>query len=209
MALNHQPVCRICRREGKKLFLKGDKCVGPKCTFEKKGYAPGMHGRTRRGKISQYGIQLREKQKIRETYGLLERQFHRFFGEAQRQKGVTGENLLAMLESRLDNVVYRIGFAGSRRQARQLVRHRHFLVNERIVNIPSFILKPNDHIKVRERSKKLAVIHEAMQKARDAKMMPNLQLDKAKMEGVYVAVPNRAEIPLEANEQLVVELYSR
>ena len=209
MALNHQPVCRICRREGKKLFLKGDKCMGPKCTFEKKGYAPGMHGRTRRGKISQYGIQLREKQKIRETYGLLERQFHRFFGEAQRQKGVTGENLLAMLESRLDNVVYRIGFASSRRQARQLVRHRHFLVNERIVNIPSFILRPNDRILVRERSKKLAVIHEAMQKARDAKMMPNLQLDKAKMEGLYTAVPNRAEIPFEANEQLVVELYSR
>ncbi len=209
MALNHQPVCRICRREGKKLFLKGDKCVGPKCTFEKKGYGPGMHGRTRRGKISQYGIQLREKQKIRETYGLLERQFHRFFGEALRQKGVTGENLLAMLESRLDNVVYRIGFAGSRRQARQLVRHRHFLVNDRIVNIPSFVLRPNDRLRVRERSKKLAVIHEAMQKARDAKMMPNLQLDKARMEGVYTAVPNRAEIPFEANEQLVVELYSR
>jgi small subunit ribosomal protein S4 len=209
MALNHQPVCRICRREGKKLFLKGDKCLGPKCTFDKKGYAPGMHGRTRRGKISQYGIQLREKQKIRETYGLLERQFHRFFGEAQRQKGVTGENLLAMLESRLDNVVYRIGFASSRRQARQLVRHRHFLVNDRTVNIPSFVLRPNDRIRVRERSKKLTVIHEAMQKARDAKMMPNLQLDKAKMEGHYTAVPNRSEIPFEANEQLVVELYSR
>jgi small subunit ribosomal protein S4 len=209
MALNHQPVCRICRREGKKLYLKGDKCLGPKCTFEKKGYAPGMHGRSRRGKISQYGIQLREKQKIRESYGLLERQFHRFFSEAQRQKGVTGENLLAMLESRLDNVVYRIGFASSRRQARQLVRHRHFLVNDRIVNIPSFVLRPNDRIRVRERSKRLAVIHEAMQKARDAKMMPNLQLDKAHMEGVFVAAPGRAEIPFEANEQLVVELYSR
>src|SRR5512142_2556787 len=187
MALNHQPVCRVCRREGKKLFLKGDKCIGPKCTFEKKGYAPGMHGRSRRGKISQYGIQLREKQKIRETYGLLERQFHRFFGEAQRQKGVTGENLLAMLESRLDNVVYRIGFANSRRQARQLVLHRHFLVNDRIVDIPSYVLRPNDRIRVRERAKKLTIIHEAMQKARDAKMMPNLQLDKAKMEGLYVA----------------------
>jgi small subunit ribosomal protein S4 len=209
MALNHQPVCRICRREGRKLYLKGDKCVGPKCTFDKKGYAPGMHGRMRRGKISQYGIQLREKQKIRESYGLLERQFHRFFTEAQRQKGVTGENLLAMLESRLDNVVYRIGFASSRRQARQLVRHRHFLVNDRVVNIPSFILEPSDRIRVRDRSKKLGVIHEAMQKARDAKMMPNLQLDKAKMEGVYTSVPNRAEIPFEANEQLVVELYSR
>jgi small subunit ribosomal protein S4 len=209
MALNHQPVCRICRREGRKLYLKGDKCVGPKCTFDKKGYAPGMHGRNRRGKISQYGIQLREKQKIRETYGLLERQFHRFFTEAQRKKGVTGENLLGMLESRLDNVVYRIGFASSRRQARQLVRHRHFLVNDRIVNIPSFVLRANDRIRVRERSKKLNVIHEAMQKARDAKMMTNLMLDKAKMEGVFVTVPSRAEIPFDANEQLVVELYSR
>lgn len=209
MALNHQPVCRICRREGRKLYLKGDKCVGPKCTFDKKGYAPGMHGRSRRGKISQYGIQLREKQKIRETYGLLERQFHRFFTEAQRKKGVTGENLLGMLESRLDNVVYRIGFASSRRQARQLVRHRHFLVNDRIVNIPSFVLRANDRIRVRERSKKLNVIHEAMQKARDAKMMTNLMLDKAKMEGQFVSVPSRAEIPFDANEQLVVELYSR
>jgi small subunit ribosomal protein S4 len=209
MALNHNPVCRICRRDARKLFLKGDRCVGPKCAFEKKGYAPGQHGRNRRGKISQYGIQLREKQKIRESYGLLERQFHRFFTEAQRQKGVTGENLLAMLESRLDNVVYRIGFANSRRQARQLVRHRHFLVNDRVVDIPSFVLKPNDHIRVRERSKKLTVIHEAMQKSRDAKMMPNLLLDKAKMEGVYSSIPNRSEIPFEANEQLVVELYSR
>lgn len=209
MAVNHQPVCRICRREGRKLYFKGDRCVGPKCTFDKKSHAPGQHGRSRRGKVSQYGVQLREKQRIRESYGLLERQFHRFFTEAQRQKGVTGENLMAMLESRLDNVVYRIGFANSRRQARQLVRHRHFLVNDRVVDIPSFLLRPNDRIRVRERSKKLSVIHDAMQKARDAKMMPNLQLDKARMEGVYLTLPNRAEIPFEANEQLVVELYSR
>jgi small subunit ribosomal protein S4 len=211
MAVNHNPVCRICRREGRKLFLKGDRCVGAKCTFEKKGYGPGMHGhgRSRRGKISQYGIQLREKQKIRESYGMLERQFHRFFTEAQRQKGVTGENLMAMLESRLDSVIYRIGFANSRRQARQLVRHRHFLVNDRVVDVPSYVLRPNDRIRVRERSKKLAVVHEAMQKTRDAKGMPNLQLDKAKMEGIFLSVPNRSEIPFEANEQLVVELYSR
>ena len=209
MALNHQPVCRVCRREGRKLFLKGDKCLGPKCTFEKKGYAPGMHGRSRRGKVSEYGVQLREKQKIRDTYGLLERQFHRFFTEAQRQKGVTGENLMANLESRLDNVVYRIGFASSRRQARQLVRHRHFAVNDRIVDIPSYVLQSNDRIRVRERSKKLAVIHEAMQKAHDPKTMPFLQLDKARMEGVFLSAPNRAEIPFDVNEQLVVELYSR
>ncbi|MBI5059835.1 30S ribosomal protein S4 [candidate division KSB1 bacterium] len=209
MALNHNPVCRICRREGRKLFLKGDRCSGPKCTFEKKGYGPGQHGRSRRGKVSEYGVQLREKQKIRESYGLLERQFHRFFREAQRQKGVTGENLMAMLESRLDNVVYRIGFASSRRQARQLVRHRHFMVNGRIVDIPSYVLQPSDHVRVRERSKKLNVIHDAMQKSRDGKLMPNLQLDKAKMEGIYSARPNRNEIPLDVNEQLVVELYSR
>lgn len=199
----------MCRREGRKLFLKGDKCIGPKCTFEKKGYAPGMHGRSRRGKISEYGVQLREKQKIRDTYGLLERQFHRFFKEAQRQKGVTGENLMAALESRLDNVIYRIGFASSRRQARQLVRHRHFLVNDRVVDIPSYVLQPSDRIRVRERSKRLNVIHDAMQKARDPKTMPFLQLDKAKMEGVFLSAPNRAEIPFDVNEQLVVELYSR
>lgn len=168
-----------------------------------------MHGRDRRGKVSEYGHQLREKQKIRESYGLLERQFRRFFGEAQRQKGVTGDNLMGMLESRLDNVVYRIGFANSRRQARQLVRHRHFLVNDRIVDIPSYILQPSDRIRVKDRSKKLTVIHDAMQKVRDNKLMPNLQLDKAKMEGLYMSVPNRAEIPFDVNEQLVVELYSR
>jgi small subunit ribosomal protein S4 len=168
-----------------------------------------MHGRNRRGKVSEYGHQLREKQKIRESYGMLERQFHRFFTEAQRQKGVTGETLMSMLESRLDNVIYRIGFASSRRQARQLVRHRHFLVNDRIVDIPSYVLKPNDRIRVKDRSKKVAVIHDAMQKTRDAKGMPNLQLDKARMEGVFLTVPNRAEIPFDANEQLVVELYSR
>lgn len=209
MARNSQPVCRICRREGKKLFLKGERCLGPKCAFEHKGYGPGVHGRSRRSKLSEYGVQLREKQKIRETYGLLERQFHRFFLEAQRQKGVTGENLMSMLENRLDNVVYRIGFAASRRQARQLVRHRHFMVNDRIVDIPSYILKPNDRIRVKDRSKKLSVIHEAMQKSRDSKMMPNLELDKAKMEGVFLSRANRADIPFEVNEQLVVELYSR
>jgi small subunit ribosomal protein S4 len=209
MARNSEAVCRICRREGKKLFLKGERCLGPKCAFDRRGYGPGMHGRNRRRKVSDYGQQLREKQKIRESYGLLERQFRRFFREAQRQKGVTGENLMAMLESRLDNVVYRIGFANSRRQARQLVRHRHFMVNDRIVDIPSYILQPKDRIRVRDRSKKMAVIHDAMQRARDAKMMPNLELDKAKMEGVYAEVPNRSEIPFEANEQLVVELYSR
>lgn len=209
MAQYHGPACKICRRESRKLFLKGDRCHSPKCSFERKGYPPGMHGRRRRGKISEYGLQLREKQKIRSTYGLGERQFHRFFSIAQRQKGVTGEILLQLLESRLDNVIYRMGFANSRRQARQLVRHRHFLVNDRIVDIPSFSLRPNDTIRVKDRSKKLEVIHGAMQKVREGKTVSFLSLDKAKMEGVFLERPNRADIPFDVNEQLVVELYSR
>ena len=168
-----------------------------------------MHGRRRRSKVSEYGLQLREKQKIRYAYGLGERQFHRFFTEAQRKQGVTGEILLQLLESRLDNVIYRMGFANSRRQARQLVLHRHFLVNDRIVDIPSYCLRPDDVIRVNERSKKLAAVHDAMQKVREGKTVPFLSLDKAKMEGVFLERPNRADIPFDVNEQLVVELYSR
>lgn len=209
MAQYHGPACKVCRRESKKLFLKGDRCHSPKCAFERKAYPPGIHGRRRRSKVSEYGLQLREKQKIRDTYGLGESQFHRFFTEAQRRMGVTGEILLQLLESRLDNVVYRMGFASSRRQARQLVRHRHFMVNDRIVDIPSYGLRPNDVVRVKERSKKLAVIHGAMQKVREGKAVPYLSLDKAKMEGVFLERPNRADIPFDVNEQSVVELYSR
>ncbi len=209
MSQYHGSACKICRRESKKLFLKGDRCHSPKCSFERKGYPPGMQGRRRRSKVSEYGLQLREKQKIRYAYGLGERQFHRFFTEAQRKKGVTGEILLQLLESRLDNVIYRMGFANSRRQARQLVRHRHFLVNDRIVDIPSYCLRPDDVIRVKERSKKLAAVHDAMQKVREGKTVPFLSLDKAKMEGVFLERPNRADIPFDVNEQLVVELYSR
>jgi len=210
MSQYHGSACRICRRESKKLFLKGDRCHSPKCSFERKGYPPGSQGRgRRRGKVSEYGIQLREKQKIRNTYGLGERQFRRFFVEAQRQKGVTGDVLMQLLESRLDNVIYRIGFASSRRQARQLVRHRHFLVNDRIVDIPSYCVRPNDVIRVKDRSKKLAAIHGAMQKVHEGKTVPYLSLDKAKMEGSFLERPNRAEIPFDVSEQLVVELYSR
>ncbi len=209
MSQYHGSACKICRRESKKLFLKGDRCHSPKCSFERKGYPPGMHGRRRRSKVSEYGLQLREKQKIRYAYGLGERQFHRFFTEAQRKKGVTGEILLQLLESRLDNVIYRMGFANSRRQARQLVLHRHFLVNDRIVDIPSYCLRPDDVIRVKERSKKLAAVHDAMQKVREGKTVPFLSLDKAKMEGVFLERPNRADIPFDVNEQLVVELYSR
>jgi small subunit ribosomal protein S4 len=209
MARNRGPSDKICRRVGTQLFLKGQRVRNGKSAFDKKGYPPGMHGRTRRGKLSEYGKQLLEKQKIRESYGLLERQFRRFFREAQRQKGITGENLMGMLESRLDNVIYRLGFASTRRQARQLVVHCHFLVNDRKVNIPSYVLSANDRIRVRERSRKLDVIHSAMQLAAHGKLMSNLEVDRAKMEGVFLGPPNRAEIPFEANEQLVVELYSR
>ncbi len=209
MARNRGPTDKICRRVGQQLYLKGQRVRNGKSAFEKKGYPPGMHGRTRRGKSSEYARQLLEKQKIREYYGLLERQFHRFFTEAQRQKGVTGENLMAMLESRLDNVVYRLGFASTRRQARQLVVHGHLLVNDSKVNIPSYVLQPNDRVRIRERSRKLDAIHSAMQLAAHGKLMPNLEVDRAKMEGVFTGRPNRADIPFEANEQLVVELYSR
>ncbi|MCC6476531.1 30S ribosomal protein S4 [bacterium] len=209
MARYRGPSDKICRRVGAQLYLKGQRVRNGKSAFDKKGYPPGMHGRGRRAKVSEYGRQLLEKQKIRESYGLLERQFRRFFREAQRQKGVTGENLMGMLESRLDNVVYRLGFAATRRQARQLVVHSHFLVNNKKVNIPSYIVQPNDKVRVRDRSRKLDVIHSSMQLAAHGKLMPNLEVDRAKMEGVFTGPPARADIPFEANEQLVVELYSR
>ena len=210
MALNHQPVCRICRREGKKLFLKGDKCLGPKCTFEKKGYAPGMHGRTRRGKISQYGIQLREKQKIRETYGLLERQFHRFFGEAQRQKGVTGENLLGMLERRLDNIIHRIGFGASRAMARQLVRHGHVAVNGKKVNIPSYIVRPNDVVEIREGSRSNAAVTGSLEATAHLPAPNWIEVDRENLKARILAHPKRSDlVQIKLDEQLIVELYSK
>jgi small subunit ribosomal protein S4 len=177
--------------------------------MERKGYPPGQHGRNRRFKRSEYGIQLREKQKIRDMYGLLEGQFKHFFEVANRQKGVTGATLIQMLESRLDNVVYRMGLASSRRAARQLVRHRHYLVNGRVLDIPSYICKPGDVIRVRERSRKLEVIHDSMRQVKEGAIVPYLSLDKAKMEGTYLEVPNREDIPITVNEQLVVEMYSR
>ncbi len=203
------PVCKLCRREEQKLFLKGTKCTSPKCPLEKRAYPPGQHGTARRFKRSEYGIQLREKQKVRRTYGLLERQFHKTFVEAERQKGITSEVLLQLLERRLDNVVYRLGFAPSRKAARQLVLHRHFYVNDRIVNVPSYTLKAGDVVRVKERSKKLEVIHASMKRMREGKLLPWLQLDKAGMRGSLLHIPSRDEIPLEVNESLVVELYSK
>lgn len=203
------PVCKLCRREEKKLFLKGAKCTSPKCPIEKRNFPPGQHGKNRRFKVSEYGIQLREKQKMRRIYGLLEKQFHNTYKKALRVKGVTGENLLRLLERRMDNIVYRLGFAPSRNAARQLVRHRHFLVNDRLVDIPSYLVKSGDVIKVREKSRKLEIIHASMRRMREGKALPWLDLNKANMTGTVLEIPGRADIPTEVNEALIVELYSK
>jgi small subunit ribosomal protein S4 len=196
--------CKLCRREGMKLFIKGTKCSSNKCPFEKKGYAPGQHGRSRRFKQSEYAIQLREKQKVKRMYGLLERQFHIYFAKAERAKGITGENLLKMLECRLDNIIYRLGMAPSRAAARQLVRHRHFTVNDRAVDIPSFQVQAGDIVKVRDKSRQLETIHGAMKRVREGKLMPWLSLDKAAMSGTLLEVPVRESIPVNVNESLIV-----
>ncbi len=201
--------CKLCRREGMKLFLKGTKCTSDKCPFEKKGYAPGQHGRTRRFKQSEYAVQLREKQKVKRIYGLLERQFHTYFERAERIKGITGENLLRLLETRLDNVVYRLGLAPSRTTARQLVRHRHVTVNGQLVDIPSYQLKVGDEIRIRDNSRQLEIIHSAMKRVRDGKMVGWLSLDKAAMQGTILELPARDAIPVNVNEKLIVELYSK
>jgi len=209
MARYTGPVCKLCRREGEKLFLKGNRCVTVKCSFEKKSYAPGQHGASQRTKISEYGIQLREKQKVRKIYGILEKQFRNYFENAERLRGVTGENLLKLLESRLDNTIFRLGFAQSRNQARQLILHRHFHVNGKLVDIPSYLLKPGDVVAVKEKSRRLIVVHESMKRMRDEDMYPWLTLDKAKMEGSFKDTPNRSDIPVQVQENLIVELYSK
>jgi small subunit ribosomal protein S4 len=202
--------CKLCRRERQKLFLKGAKCYSEKCPVEKRTYPPGQHGLSRRQKVSEYGIQLREKQKVRRLYGMLETQFRNTFEKAARLRGVTGENLVKLLERRLDNVVYRLNLAPSRKAARQLILHRHILVNGHIVNIPSFLVSPGDSIQVKEASRRLSVIHESLQRTRGDGAVPNwLSMDKANLSGVFLAVPERTDIPLNANEQLIVELYSK
>jgi small subunit ribosomal protein S4 len=200
--------CKLCRRENEKLFLKGSRCLSEKCSFEKRGYAPGQHGQNMRRKVSEFGLQLREKQKVRRIYGVLERQFRTYFAQADRKKGITGENLLQLLECRLDNLVYRLGFAPSRKAARQLVRHRHFLVNEGIVDIPSYQVKVHEIIKVKEKSKSLDVIHLALKETR-GEAIPWLRLNKAGLEGELLEIPKREDIPTPAQEQLIVELYSK
>jgi len=202
------PSCKLCRRENEKLFLKGSRCLSEKCSLERREYAPGQHGQSMRRKVSEFGLQLREKQKVRRIYGMMERQFHNYFASAERKKGVTGESLLQMLECRLDNIVYRLGFAPSRKPARQLIRHRHFMVNGRIVDIPSYQVKSHDIVRVKDKSKSLDVIHLALKESRGEEI-PWLRLNKASLEGELLEIPKRENIPTPAQEQLIVELYSK
>jgi len=209
MARYTDPNCRLCRRERQKLFLKGTKCFTEKCPVERRGFPPGQHGQARRPKVSEYGVQLREKQKVRRMYGLMEGQFRNYFARALQQTGRTGETLVKLLERRFDNVVYRMGFAPSRKAARQLIIHGHFLINGKSVDIPSYLLRGGDIVQVREKSKKLEILHSSIKRMKDTAMLPWLSLDKAGMSGTFLTVPERADIPLNANEQLIVELYSK
>ncbi|NNG01038.1 MAG: 30S ribosomal protein S4 [Desulfobacteraceae bacterium] len=202
-------VCRICRRENIKLFLKGDRCYSDKCAFDRRGYAPGEHGQRRRGKFSDYGVQLREKQKVKRMYGLSEKQFRLFFQRADRQKGITGTNLLVFLERRMDNVVYRLGFVNSRNQGRHLVRHNHFLVNGRRVNIPSYLLKVGDVVEVREKSTKIQAINDSLDAVVRRGVPQWLDLEKDKFKGVVNNFPVREDLTTPMQEQLIVELYSK
>jgi small subunit ribosomal protein S4 len=200
--------CRLCRREGEKLFLKGDRCFTDKCGVERRKYPPGQHGQGR-GKLSDYGIQLRTKQYVKRSYWVLERQFRKYFYEAQKRKGVTGETLLQYLEMRLDNIVYRMGFGSNRNQARQLVTHKHMMVNGKVVNIPSFRVKPGDVVEVREKSRTIPVITESMAAAERRGFPGWLEVDQSKFSGKVVNVPSREDIPIPVQEQLIVELYSK
>jgi len=200
--------CKLCRREGEKLFLKGDRCYTDKCGVERRKYPPGQHGQGR-GKLSDYGIQLRTKQYVRKSYSILERQFRKYFYEAQKRKGVTGEMLLQFLERRLDNVVYRMGFASNRNQARQLVTHKHFTVNGRVVNIPSFRTRPGDVVEVREKSRNVPVITESIASVERRGVPEWLEVNHDKFSGKVLSVPSREEIPIPIQEQLIVELYSK
>lgn len=208
MARYNGAVCRLCRREGLKLFLKGDRCYSDKCAVERRNYPPGQHGQ-RRPKFSSYGEQLREKQKVKRIYGLLENQFRLTFERAERQRGITGVNLLLLLERRLDNMVYRLGFASSRSEARQLVTHGHFTVNGRKVNIPSFLVKPGDLIELRPKSRKIQSIQDSMEAVVRRGVPGWLELDKEQFRGQVLALPTREELTMPVREQLIVELYSK
>ena len=209
MARYTGPSCRLCRRENLKLYLKGDRCYGGKCAFERRAYAPGQHGQRRGAKFSDYRIQLREKQKVKRIYGVLENQFRGYYLRAEKQKGITGTNLLILLESRLDNIVYRMGFATSRNQARQMVRHNHIQVNGRKVNIPSYQVKPGDKVEVKEKSRNVPQILEAMETVVRRGVPSWIEVDKEKFQGTLMALPNREEFTIPVQEQLIVELYSK
>lgn len=202
-------VCRQCRREGEKLFLKGDRCYSSKCAIERKPFVPGMHGRDRSKKPTEYGLQLREKQKVKRIYGVLERQFRNYFEEAERQSGITGENLLVLLERRFDNVVYRLGLASSRKEARQLINHGHFTLNGRRANIPSILVKPGDVVEVKEKSKELAKFKEFQAQAAYRTPPDWLELDAENLRARVVSMPKREHIDANIKEHLIVELYSR
>ena len=203
------PVCRLCRREDQKLFLKGDRCFSDKCAYDRRQYPPGQHGQGRRRRPSDYGHQLREKQKVKRMYGLLEKQFRGYYYKATRMKGITGENLLSLLERRLDNVALRCGFASSHSEARQLVRHGHFLVNGKKVDIPSYLVSPGDVIEVREKSRKIQKVIDA-QANLERSPLPNwIEIDKDKFTGKITQLPARADIAADIDEQLIVELYSK
>jgi len=209
VARNLDPKCRQCRREGEKLFLKGEKCFTDKCAIERRSYPPGQHGQKKNTRLSDYGVQLREKQKLRRTYGVLERQFRDMYKEADRQRGVTGENLLQLLESRLDTVAFRMGFGASRAESRQVVRHNSILVNGKRVNIPSYVVKPGDVVEVSEKSKQQLRIKAALAAAEQRGFPEWVEVSAKDMKGTYKARPQRAELPATINEHLVVELYSK
>ena len=209
MARYRLAVCRLCRREGIKLFLKGQRCLTDKCEIEKRNFAPGQHGKSRRPKIVGYGLQLREKQKLRRLYGILEDQFRSYFEKAARMKGVTGENLLMMLERRLDNAVYRLGLASSRAAARQLVRHGHIQVSGSKVNIPSFAIAPGQEIAIRESSRNLEAVQRSLDLAGGRSVPPWLQLDREGLKGRVITLPKREDVNFPIQEQMVVELYSK
>jgi small subunit ribosomal protein S4 len=209
MAVYHDAKCRLCRREGMKLFLKGTRCNTDKCAMERRGYAPGEHGKSRRVKETNYGQQLREKQKARRIYGVLERQFRHYFTKAAQSKGVTGETLLQMLETRLDNVVFRLGFAPNRAAARQLVRHGHVTVNGRKVDVPSSLVKVGDMVSMREKSRQLGVVQNSLESRKGQSAPEWLEIHADTVSGRILNIPTRASIPVPVNEQLIVELYSK
>lgn len=209
MARYTEAVCRKCRREGMKLFLKGSRCYSPKCAIEKRNMIPGQHGHTKRGKLSDYGVQLREKQRLRRIYGVLEKQFENYYEKAARQKGVTGENLIKLLERRLDNVIFRLGYALSRAQARQLVSHRHFKVNGHIVNVPSYLAKPGDEIEIIEKSRDMVPIKAALEVSSERVLPLWLQRGEDVFKSKIIAEPTRENMDIQIDDSLITEYYSR